>query len=56
VRGATPIPATADLWFPGAGEPAVSGDGVLSSTARAVPGGWRLSVRVAGSYRIVAAR
>jgi endoglycosylceramidase len=54
LTGSTSAPGTADLWFPSTGgpPPTVSGDGISSVEARAVPGGWRLFVGVARSYRI----
>jgi endoglycosylceramidase len=54
VTGTTSVQSTADLWFPtdSTTEPVVTGDGIDGVTAVAQDGGWRLFVRVSGSYRI----
>jgi endoglycosylceramidase len=52
--GSTAAPSTADVWFPSTSPtpPTVTGTGVESATPRAVPGGWRIAVRVDGDYTV----
>lgn len=55
VAGSVPIAGDADVWFPSdsATAPTVGGIGVLDHETSRVDGGWRLTVRVVGDYRIV---
>ncbi len=52
--GSTTAPGTADVWFPSDSvePPAVTGAGITSVSARAVPGGWRVAAVVNGSYTV----
>ncbi len=52
--GTTTRSSTADVWFPGSPEtaPTVNGSGIESVSTRAVPGGWRIAVRVTGDYSV----
>jgi len=54
ITGSTATPSTADLWFPSPSSdaPTITGQGISDIETRAVPGGWRLFIRVAGDYRI----
>jgi len=54
IAGRTESTGTADLWFPSASsdEPIVTGSGIASVYFTAVPGGWRIGVRVEGEYII----
>lgn len=51
LAGSTPRPGVADVWFPGPTAPTVTGAWGPVHRNR-VPGGWRVSFVVAGTYRV----
>lgn len=54
VRGTSTDESTAEIWFPGppGPPPSVTGDNSSSLTTTAVDGGWIITVRAGGDYRI----
>jgi endoglycosylceramidase len=52
VAGTTTRPGTLELWYPGSVRPAVTGSGISHVRAERVRGGWSVTARVQGSYRL----